>query len=50
VPFANRDTIKLRSVGYRLVHEVRDAELVVSVTAVGRPDRNAVYRDAGYRP
>lgn len=45
----NRYKIKLRAVGYRLVYEVRDAELVVSVIAVGRRDRNAVYRDAAKR-
>lgn len=38
----NRYKIKLRSVGYRLVYEVRDSELVVVVVAVGRRDRNAV--------
>lgn len=43
---ANRYKIKLRSVGYRLVYEVRDAELVVSVVAVGKRERNAVYREA----
>ena len=43
---ANRYKIKLRAVGYRLVYEVRDAELVVSVIAMGRRDRNAVYRNA----
>lgn len=36
--------IKLRSAGYRLVYEVRDQELVVSVIAVARRDRNQVYR------
>lgn len=46
---ANRYKIKLRSVGYRLVYEVRDAELVVSVVAVGKRERNAVYRDAAKR-
>lgn len=46
----NRYKIKLRSVGYRLVYEVRDAELVVSVVAVGKRERNAVYRDAAKRP
>jgi mRNA interferase RelE/StbE len=46
---ANRYKIKLRSVGYRLVYEVRDAELVVSVIAVGKRERNAVYRDAANR-
>ncbi|WJS87175.1 type II toxin-antitoxin system RelE/ParE family toxin [Paracoccus sp. TOH] len=45
----NRYKIKLRSVGYRLVYEVRDAELVVSVVAVGKRERNAVYRDAANR-
>lgn len=45
----NRYKIKLRSVGYRLVYEVRDTELVVSVVAVGKRERNAVYRDAANR-
>jgi hypothetical protein len=38
------------SVGYRLVYEVRDAEVIVVVVAVGRRDRNAVYRAADARP
>lgn len=38
--------IKLRSAGYRLVYEVRDAEIVVSVVAVGKRERNAVYKTA----
>lgn len=38
--------IKLRSIGYRLVYQVRDSELVVSVVAVGKRERNAVYRAA----
>jgi len=38
--------IKLRSAGYRLVYEVRDKELVVSVVAVGKRERNAVYKIA----
>jgi mRNA interferase RelE/StbE len=45
----NRYKIKLRSVGYRLVYEVRDSELVVIVVAVGKRVRNAVYRDAAKR-
>lgn len=45
----NRYKIKLRAAGYRLVYEVREAELVVSVIAVGKRDRNAVYRDADQR-
>lgn len=46
----NRYKIKLRAVGYRLVYEVRDVELVVSVVAVGKRERHAVYRDAAKRP
>lgn len=38
--------IKLRSAGYRLVYEVRDAEIVVTVVAVGKRERNAVYKAA----
>jgi mRNA interferase RelE/StbE len=45
----NRYKIKLRSFGYRLVYEVRDADLVVIVVAVGKRERNAVYLDAARR-
>jgi len=45
----DRYKIKLRSVGYRLVYEVRDREVVVVVVAVGRRDRNAVYKTAAAR-
>ncbi|MGR5308049.1 type II toxin-antitoxin system RelE family toxin, partial [Vibrio mediterranei] len=38
--------IKLRSVGYRLVYEVRDDEVVVSIVAVGKRERNEVYKTA----
>ena len=38
--------IKLRSVGYRLVYQVRDDVLVISVVAVGKRERNAVYKTA----
>lgn len=38
--------IKLRTVGYRLVYQVRDNELVVSVVAIGKRERNAVYKTA----
>ena len=41
--------IKLRSAGYRLVYEVRDEELVISVVAVGKRDRNQVYKIAAKR-
>ncbi len=33
----DRYKIKLRGVGYRLVYEVRDAEVIVLVVAVGSP-------------
>ena len=38
--------IKLRSAGYRLVYQVRDSEILVSVVAVGKRDRNQVYKIA----
>lgn len=44
-----RYKIKLRSIGYRLVYEVHDAEVIVVVVAVGRRDRNAVYKTAEKR-
>ena len=46
---ANRYKIKLATAGYRLVYEVRDAELVVSVIAVGRRERSQVYKAAARR-
>ncbi|KGD94346.1 type II toxin-antitoxin system RelE/ParE family toxin [Rhizobium sp. YS-1r] len=45
----DRYKVKLRSAGYRLVYEVRDAQLIVLVIAVGRRDRNAVYKAAEKR-
>jgi mRNA interferase RelE/StbE len=45
----DRYKIKLRSVGYRLVYEVRDNMLMVIVVAVGKRERNAVYRVATKR-
>ena len=36
--------IKLRGSGYRLVYQVRDNELVVVVIAVGKRDKNLVYK------
>lgn len=45
----HRYKIKLRSAGYRLVYEVRDAELAVVIIAVGKRDRNLVYRLAERR-
>ena len=45
----DRYKIKLRQIGYRLVYEMRDREVVVLVIAVGRRDRDAVYRLAAQR-
>jgi mRNA interferase RelE/StbE len=45
----DRYKIKLRSAGYRLVYEVRDRELIVVVVAVGKRERNAVYKMAAKR-
>jgi mRNA interferase RelE/StbE len=45
----DRYKIKLRNVGYRLVYEVRDNEFVVIVVAVGKRERNAVYKVAAKR-
>ena len=42
----DRYKIKLGSAGYRLVYEVRDREAMVVVVAVGKRERNAVYRAA----
>ena len=41
--------IKLRRVGYRLVYQVRDKELVVSVITVGKREKNHVYLAATRR-
>jgi len=38
--------IKLRRAGYRLVYQVRDKELVVSVIAIGKREKNQVYKAA----
>ena len=45
----DRYKIKLRSVGYRLVYEVRDSEVIVIVVAVSKRERNAVYKLAAKR-
>lgn len=45
----DRYKIKLRSIGYRLVYEVRDQQLLVVVIAVGKRERNAVYKAADKR-
>lgn len=41
--------IKLRNAGYRLVYQVRDNEIVISVVAVGKREKNAVYKAAAKR-
>ena len=38
--------IKLRYAGCRLVYQVREDELVISVIAVGKRERNKVYKMA----
>ena len=45
----NRYKIKLRSVGYRFVYEVRDSELIAVVVAVGKRERHAVYKATAKR-
>ena len=45
----DRYKIKLRSAGYRLIYEVRENELVVVVIAVGKRERDAVYKAAASR-
>ena len=41
--------IKLRGAGYSLVYQVRDSVLVVCVVAVGKRERNQVYKLTGKR-
>lgn len=41
--------IKLNRVGFRLVYQVREEEVVVAVIAVGKRERNAVYKLASKR-
>lgn len=41
--------IKLNRAGFRLVYQVRNKELIVSVIAVGKREKNAVYRLASKR-
>ena len=45
----NRYKIKLRAIGYRLVYEVIDDEVVVIVVAIGKRERNKVYKMASKR-
>ena len=41
--------IKLRSVGYRLVYEVDDTEIIIYIIAVGKRERGLVYSEAENR-
>ncbi|WP_448245731.1 type II toxin-antitoxin system RelE family toxin [Thalassotalea agariperforans] len=41
--------IKLRTAGYRLVYEVLDNEIVIYVLAVGKRDKNAIYKKLASR-
>jgi mRNA interferase RelE/StbE len=45
----NTYKIKLRSIGYRMVYEVREEQVVVMVIAVGRREDNEVYISAAKR-
>ncbi|MCA1765764.1 MAG: type II toxin-antitoxin system RelE/ParE family toxin [Desulfobulbaceae bacterium] len=47
--FENHYKIKLRASGYRLVYEVVGNELFVLVVAVGKRDKNTVYKKAAER-
>ena len=46
---ADRYKIKLRSAGYRLVYQVFDEEVVVSVIAIGKRENSDVYSLASDR-
>lgn len=41
--------IKLRTAGYRLAYEVIDDEIVVYVLAIGKREKNAVYKKLASR-
>jgi mRNA interferase RelE/StbE len=45
----DRYKIKLRQAGYRLVYEVHDTNVTVVVVAVGKRERNAIYKIAAKR-
>ncbi len=45
----DRYKIKLRNAGYRPVYKVRDQQLIVLVVAVGKRERNEVYKVAEKR-
>ena len=41
--------IKLRQSGYRLVYQVSDNKLIITVIAIGKRNNNAVYNEAEIR-
>jgi mRNA interferase RelE/StbE len=41
--------IKLRSVGYRLVYRIYEQKIVIEVIAIGKRDKEGVYRIASVR-
>lgn len=41
--------IKLRDAGHRLVYRVEDRAVTVTVVAVGKRERNRIYKDAARR-
>lgn len=45
----DRYKIKLMHPGYRLVYEVRDAQVLVLVVAIGKRERGAAYAAAARR-
>jgi len=45
----DRYKIKLKSVGYRLIYEVNDSLVIVTVVAIGKRERNAAYKAASKR-
>lgn len=47
--FDNHYKIKLRASGYRLVYEVIDNEICVLVIAIGKRNKNEVYKQAQKR-
>jgi mRNA interferase RelE/StbE len=47
--FENHYKIKLRASGYRLIYEVIDEEIYVLVIAIGKRDKNPVYKKANER-
>lgn len=45
----NAYKIKLKTSGFRLVYQIKDKKMVVLVVAVGRRERNKVYKEAAKR-